>query len=281
MQKSGKIKLPEGKKVAVNISCDFDAQCVWADFDMLTPVFLSRGEFGAEVGAPRLLSLFKKYQVKSTWFIPGHTADTFPEICKEVIAAGHEVGVHNYAHENPRLLNYDEEKSVIGKSLEALTRIGADRPKSYRSPAFDYSENTLKILEEFGFCYDSSLMGNDLHPYYPRPVTHHTDRANEFGLPSPILEFPVSWVMDDFPQVEYVEGVIEGMRPLSGIYEYWTSIFDYACQLEGCCYVLALHPQVSGRSYMIQLLERLIKYMTERGAWFTSISEAGANFIPD
>jgi len=89
MQKTGKVKLPPGKKVAVNLGCDFDAQSIWdGSFNLLSPAYMSRGEFGAEVGAPRLLELFKKYDIKTSWFIPGHTADTFPDICKEVLAAG-------------------------------------------------------------------------------------------------------------------------------------------------------------------------------------------------
>ena len=52
MQKTGKVKLPPGKKVAVNLGCDFDAQSIWdGSFNLLSPAYMSRGEFGAEVGA--------------------------------------------------------------------------------------------------------------------------------------------------------------------------------------------------------------------------------------
>ncbi len=71
---------------------------------------MSRGEFGAEVGAPRLLKLFDKYGIKTTWCIPGHTVDTFTDICKEVVARGHEVAHHGYVHENPTPLSYEEEE---------------------------------------------------------------------------------------------------------------------------------------------------------------------------
>ena len=67
--------------------------------DRTSPAYMSCGEFGAEVGMPRLMCLFDKYKVRSTFCIPGHTIDTWPELCREVAAAGHEIGHHGYAHE--------------------------------------------------------------------------------------------------------------------------------------------------------------------------------------
>ena len=239
MQKTGKIRLPEGKKVAVSLGMDFDAQAIWdGSFDLLSPAYMSRGEFGAEVAAPRILDLLDKYNLKITWFIPGHTADTFPDICKEIVRRGHEIGHHGYVHENPTKQPYEQEKKVMEMGLESLARIGAPRPTVYRSPYWDFSPNTLNILEEYGFKYDSSLMGNDLFPYYPRPVETHSDRANVFGEPSKVLELPVSWFLDDWPQCEYLTGGQEGQRPAQDIFDRWASIFDYACTLDGACYML-------------------------------------------
>jgi peptidoglycan-N-acetylglucosamine deacetylase len=274
MQKTGKVKLPPGKRIAVSISCDFDAMSSWIGSQNLTsPAYMSRGEFGAEVGTPRLLKLFDKYQLKTTWFIPGHTVDTFTDKCKDVVAGGHEIGHHGYVHENPTLLSYEEEEKILVMGLEALARIGV-KPRGYRSPAWDYSPNTLSILEKHGFMYDSSLMGNDLHPYRPRPVKVFADRGNEFGPPSSVIEIPVSWFLDDWPTQEYVPGVNEGLRSIQEVSERWKSIFDYACENEeNACYVLTIHPEVCGRAHMMQILEDLIKYMQLRGAWFATLGE--------
>jgi len=273
MQTSGKVRLPEGKKVAVNIGCDFDAQSIWdGSFNLTSPAYMARGEFGAEVGAPRLLKLFKKYGIKTTWCIPGHTVDTFPEICKAVAAAGHEVAHHGYVHENPTNMSFEEEEKVMKMGLESLAKIGV-KPRGYRSPYWDFSPNTLNILEKYGFEYDSSLMGNDLHPYRPRKVQVNSDKANVFGADSKILELPVSWYLDDFPQVEYITGGQEGQRPVEDIFNRWKSIFDYACQEEGACYVLTTHPQTIGRAHTIQMLEKLIQYMEANGAWFATLGE--------
>ena len=78
----GKVKIPAGKKIAVNLGCDFDAQSLWICLNRTSPAYMSRGEFGAEVGMPRLMRLFDKYKVRSTFCIPGpyhrHLARALP-----------------------------------------------------------------------------------------------------------------------------------------------------------------------------------------------------------
>lgn len=272
MQISGKIKLPKGKKIAVNIGVDFDAQSAWmGGFGLFSPAYLSRGEFGAEVGAPRLLKLLDQYNIKTTWCIPGHTVDTYTDICKEIVEKGHEIVHHGYAHENIANLNYEEEERVMQMGLEALARIGV-KPRGYRSPAWDFSPNTLELLEKYEFKYDSSLMGNDFYPYRPRPVQVNMDKANVFGLPSKVVELPVSWFLDDFPQMEHVAGKLEGMRPVEDMFNRWKSIFDYACaNEEEACLIVTIHPQTSGRAHIIMMLEQFIKYIDSQGAWITTL----------
>ena len=114
-----------------------------------------------------------------------------------------------------------------------------------------------------------------MFPYYPRPVECHSDSANIFGEPSKILELPVSWFLDDWPQTEYLIGGQEGQRPAQDIFDRWASIFDYAATLDGACYMLTCHPQTTGRAHMIQMYEQLIQYMAERGAWFVTASQVG------
>ncbi|HTY53904.1 MAG TPA: polysaccharide deacetylase [Candidatus Binataceae bacterium] len=272
-QVSGRVKLPKGKKIAVNLGCDFDAQSLWICLNLTSPAYMSRGEFGAEIGMPRLMRLFEKHKVRSTFCIPGHTIDTWPDICRELVAAGHEIGHHGYAHENPQPLTLDQETRMMEMGLEALARIGV-KPRAYRSPYWDLSDNTLGLLEKYGFDIDSSLQANDFYPYWVRPVEVHADRGNVFGPPTRILEIPGQWYLTDFAQVEYVTGFQEGMRPADDIFDRWKAIFDYAVENEkGACYAFVVHPQSIGRAHMITRLERLIEHMKRRGAWFATLSE--------
>ena len=276
-QVTGKIKIPEGKSIAVNFSFDFDACSVWYSYGFRTQEAMARGEFGAEVGVPRILNILNKYNIRATFFIPGHTADTFPDISKEIVNQGHEVGHHGYAHEAASKLSAAEEEKVMNMGLDALNRIGV-KPRGYRSPSWDYSPQTLELIEKYNFVYDSSLMANDLYPYRPRYCEVHFDKANIFGPPSKVIEIPCSWFLDDFPATEFIRGIRTGMCPVDQLYNRWTSIFDYAvANNPGSVFVLTNHPQTTGRAHMIQLLEQVIQHIVLNNGWITTLdSIAGA-----
>jgi peptidoglycan/xylan/chitin deacetylase (PgdA/CDA1 family) len=257
---------------------------------MTSPAYLSRGEYGAEVGAERLLNLFAKHGIKTTWCIPGHTIDTFTDTCREVKAGGHEIAHHSYAHENPTLVDREREKAVLQKGLESLSSIDV-KPRGYRSPAWDFSPNTLSLLEEFGFDWDSSLMANDIHPYRPRTwsfteTIQHGPHQVAWGKsvpsqPSGLIEIPVSWYLDDFPAAEFVWGVSEAMTWTGQIEDRWRDFFDYAAeQDDGGIYTLTIHPQVSARPHMFKLLERVIEHAKPDGAFMTLSEIADATEFP-
>lgn len=272
-QKTGRVRLPEGKKIALNIGFDFDSSSVWMEsFNKSSQVYTSRGEYGAVVGVPRILDLLDKYQIRGTFFIPGHTIDTYPEVCREIVERGHEVGHHGYVHEDPTDLTLAEEEAIIIKGLETLKKIGVE-PKGYRSPGFDFSPNTLDLLDKYGFKYDSSLMGNDYYPYCPRYCTVHYDKGNEFSEPYNVVEMPASWYLDDFPHSEFVM-TRTGMKPQSQIFEIWKAHFDYgSANVENGMMVVCTHPQVIGRPHNITMLEDFIKYVIEQGAWIAPMEE--------
>jgi hypothetical protein len=85
--------------VSVCLSFDFDAISVWlGSLNATSPSAISRGEFGA-VATERLLEMLARWEITSTWFIPGHTIDTYPDLVRRVADAGHEIGHHNYCHD--------------------------------------------------------------------------------------------------------------------------------------------------------------------------------------
>lgn len=271
IQKTGKMKLPEGKKIAVNLGFDFDSSSVWMEsFEKTSQIYMSRGEYGAVVGVPRILDLLDQYDIKATFFIPGHTVDTYPDVCREIAARGHEVAHHGYVHEDPTNLSYEDEEAIIVKGIETLAKIGVT-PVGYRSPGFDFSPNTVEILEKHGILYDSSLMGNDYYPYCPRYCNVHFDRGNTFEAPSKLIEMPASWYLDDFPHSEFVQ-YRTGMKPSSQIYEIWSSHFDYGiAHIKDGLMVVAMHPQVIGRPHNITMLEAFINHVLENGGFFAPL----------
>ena len=285
-QHSGKVKVPPGKTAAVSITFDMDALTLWTDsVGRQTPVALSRGEYSAFAGIPRILDMLDKYKLTSTFFIPGRTADTFPEVVREIAAAGHEIGFHGYSHASNTTMTFEEEDRSMQMGLDALKRIGAHSVVGYRAPSCDYSPNTMTLLEKYGFKYCSNLLGNDGYPYYPRPVIGHSDRGNEFGKPLPILELPLCYQTDDIVFIEYVNQFPYMapliLRPAKELFDREMGAFDYAVKNPGSELILVNHPQATGHPEFIMNMERMIEYMTERGAWITTCREIYENFKPD
>ena len=91
--------------------------------------------YAGEVGVPRLLKLFAKFGIKTTWFIPGHSLETFPEEMAAVRDAGHEIGLHGYTHENPKEMSLEQQRDVLDKTYRMLTEFcGGKRPRGSVAP---------------------------------------------------------------------------------------------------------------------------------------------------
>jgi peptidoglycan/xylan/chitin deacetylase (PgdA/CDA1 family) len=269
------------KKVSVCLTFDFDALSVWlGTLNATSPSAISRGEFGV-VATERLLKLLRTWGIRATWFIPGHTADTYPDLVRRIADDGHEIGHHGYCHENPISLSLDEEKSILDKGAETLRRITGQTPTGYRSPAWDLSPHSLNLLLERGFIYDSSLMGNDFSPYYCR-IGDKLDKDGPylFGKEIDLVEMPVTWGLDDFPAFEWIAGFNEGLAAPSQVYERWVGDFDYLCDfLEEGVYCLTMHPQVIGRGHRLLMLSRLVEHMKERAeVSFSTMKEVADNW---
>jgi len=121
------------KEILVGFGIDVDAVAGWLGSygGEDSPDDISRGLFAGEVGSPRLLNLFKHLGIRATWFIPGHSIETFPEQMKAVAEAGHEIGIHGYSHENPIAMTRAQEAAVLDKSIELVTGLSGQRPTGY------------------------------------------------------------------------------------------------------------------------------------------------------
>jgi peptidoglycan/xylan/chitin deacetylase (PgdA/CDA1 family) len=252
--------------VTVCLSFDFDAMSSWIFREMTSPTPLSRGEYGARVGLPRVLELLDRYGVKATFFVPGHSADTWPHLVKEIAARGHELANHGYLHEVPNTLDAETERNVIRRGNEAIERAADVRPRGFRSPSWDLSPHTLDILRDLGFDYDSSLMGDDFRLYWCRTGdVVHRDRAFEFGRDTSLVEMPIHWILDDAPYFNYSTATRTGLTPASQVLEIWQDEFDYVYdRVPGGVFTLTMHPQIIGRGHRMMMLERLIRHMRAR-----------------
>jgi peptidoglycan/xylan/chitin deacetylase (PgdA/CDA1 family) len=256
--------------VAVALTFDFDAYSTWiGTFGASSPSMLSRGEFGP-IGVRRLLELLARYQARGTFFTPGHTADAFPTTVEAIAAAGHEIGHHGWVHENPTALTPDQELDVLDllrRGIAELEKVTGQRPVGYRSPAWDNSAHTVELLLDHGFAYESSLMGGDFEPYWCRVGDRwSTTDPYEFGCPVDLVEVPVAWHLDDWPQFEYLvtrDVTMQGVRSPPGLLEIWQGEFRYLYERVGAgLLTLTMHPQVIGRGHRVLMLETFLDFVT-------------------
>ena len=229
------------------------------------PVEISRGEFGPRVGVPRILALLDRMAIPATFFIPGHTVVTFPGSVSAIVAAGHELGCHGWAHEDLAALEPDAERDVMERSFEAIGRAARGVvPKGFRAPYWSLSPRTLELATELGFRYDSSLMADDVRLSWVRIGDRHDARKSALGEPGPLVEVPISWSLDDWPHFEPGRRGLGPMSAASKVEEIWTDEMRYAWANEpGGVLTLTMHPEVIGRGHRIQMLERFIS--TARG----------------
>lgn len=275
------LNLPAGKRLAVCLGPDFDAQSVWmGTFRSTSQSHMSRGEFDALVGAPRLLDTLQRYGITTTWFVPTHTMRTFPDAVTRVIDAGHEIAAHGVYHEYIPKLDIVEERRLLDLQIAEHEEIVGVRPLGYRSPSLDVTDSTVELLGEYGFNWDSSLMGRDFEPYHPRMVTEvDRERGNTFGAPAQILEFPVSWYLDDFPELEsFASSPL--IQSHDVVLSRWKDSFDFAHQrCPGGVMSFAIHPQTVGRAHHILMLERFLDHVSQHDdVWFPTMSELYATW---
>jgi len=217
------------------------------------PVARSKGQFGPKVGLPRILDLLDKYSIKSTFFVPGWVAETYPGSVKEIARRGHEIGAHGYKHENLAELNSQaEEIDIFRKTIDRLQASTGQRPAGFRAPDWEFSPYTLENLLKFNFRYDSSLM-DDEKPYV----------IESEGKPTGMVELPVSWLLDDWQVFE-----VHRQSP-SDAFDSWIQEFNALHAAKVPYFNLTMHPQTTGRASRTAMLETLIKTTRRRGVRFT------------
>ncbi len=254
------------KDITVCLTYDFDAMSVWiANFRTDSPNALSRGEFGA-VGAERVLDLLREHDIEATWFVPGHTIQAFPKICERIVAEGHEIGHHGYCHENFHRLDLDQERAILARGIGLIESLAGRAPRGFRAPAGSFSTNTVRLLVEHGFHYDSSLLGDDFTPYYCRDgIKASVDAPYDFGTAVDLVELPFSWNLDDWPFFEYTMsrgGISPGLADPERVFNVWAGDFEYLyTKMDTGVFILTMHPQVIGRGHRMLMLERFIAHL--------------------
>ena len=247
-----------------------------------SPTMISRGDFGIPA-AQRILRLLNEQRIPTTWFIPGHTIDSYPSCVAAVHAAGHEIGNHGWTHRVPSTLGPEGEELELIRGNESIMRLTGKAPRGYRSPAWDLSDVSIDLLLKHGFSYDSSMMGHDYIPYQARKG----DRIElleplEFGPDTALVEMPISWSLDDFPHFEYSrspQGILPGGMNARLVIENFINEFRYMKKYYDLgVLTYTFHPHVIGRGHRMFMLEHMIDVLKAEGAKFISMETAVAEY---
>ena len=270
-------------KHIVCLTFDFDAMSGFIARGMTSPTPVSRGEFGADVATPRLLALLKKYRIATSWYIPGHTLETYPARCREVFAAGHEIGHHGWTHVPPALLTRDKEEEGLTRANEQIKKLTGSYARGYRSPSWDLSPHSIELLLKHGFEYDSSMMGDDYTPYRVRQGDAiELEKPAVFGKTTRLIEMPISWTLDDYPHFEFIrtkDWILPGLMNYNLVLENWINDFLYMKKiLKWGVITYTFHPFVIGRAGRMLMLEKLIKKLKAEGAVFMTLEQAVAEY---
>jgi cytosine/creatinine deaminase len=250
------VSWPGGATSAAILSFDVDAESVVLTANPANATRLSvmsHQAYGPLTGVPRILQLLRRHELRATFYVPGYTAERYPELIARIADDGHEIAHHGYLHEAVRGMPLAEEAAMIDRGLAALKRVAGVRPAGYRAPMWETTYATPGLLLDRGFEYDSSLMDCDV-PYV----------LAEHGGPDArsLVEIPVHWALDDWEQYAYVpevfgSGLIESPAK---VLEMW-SLELRAIHDEGGCFSLTNHPFLSGRPARVRALEQLIEVM--------------------
>ncbi|MCB1228929.1 MAG: polysaccharide deacetylase [Verrucomicrobiae bacterium] len=253
---------PEGKRCAVMLCFDVDGEttALSEDLELKNRVTtMSQCAYGPRVGVPRLLGLLDHLEVPATFFIPTWIVENHPRMAEAVAAAGHEIGAHGHLHEKLATLSPEEEEAVLVKSLGIFEAQLGRKPIGYRAPWFEINPGTTDLLVKYGFSYNASMMNDDA------PFQH------ENGL----VEIPGQWMLEDWEQFAFNADPAWGFIPedCDKVFRLWWREFE-AMRDYGCCFVLTLHPWLSGRPSRVQLLERLVSGIMETDdAWIATGSQ--------
>lgn len=258
---------PNGARVAVLLSFDADNETISLRYGDPNVGHLSQMQYGARIGLERIVKLLDANSIPASFFIPSVSLQITPGMADIIKKSGrHEFGVHGWIHEMNMTLPDSAERALLAKAVADLTRITGTKPTGYRAPSWNFSPNTLSILRDMGFRYESSLMADD-SPY----------EILQNGQPTGLVEIPVEWINDDAPLFDVRGGNYMNPRDVARV---WIDEFDRAFA-DGTMFVLTMHPHVIGHRSRFVALELLVTHIKTKapGTVWWATHGAAAEYV--
>ncbi len=254
---------PKGYRCACLFTFDVDAEVSWVFRQSNDPIALSMGRIEPRVAVPLLLDMLDEFDIKSTFFVPGWVAEKYTPMVDEILRRGHDIEHHGYLHEPPGTFkSEEEEEAALVKGIETLKRLTGRRPRAYRSPFWEFSPNTIPLLERYGFEYTGDLMDTLLTDYH---VVN--------GRTTTMINLPGHWILDDLAHFYYHVSARKTILSCRQVYELYQEELE-GIHAYGGLFTLTMHPQASGRPSRVMMLREFLKYVRSRkDIWIASPHE--------
>jgi peptidoglycan-N-acetylglucosamine deacetylase len=246
---------PHGKKSAVALAFDVDGPTgdAMLDGSLLHNLrYFTEGAYGPWRAVPRLLDLLDAYGLTATFFIPTWVVVHWTERCEDILRRGHEVAYHGHRHEVFIDCTTEQQWDIMTCSREIFeSRLGVT-PVGFRTPSGDWSDETARILKEFGVIYSSSMRGDDRPYFHPGP-----------GAEPGLVEIPGRWDIDDYTALAYFEEPdfpigLDRISDYRAVEANWRAEFE-GYHRDGLCWTTILHPKVCAKPGRLGILEGLFK----------------------
>jgi hypothetical protein len=220
------------------------------------------GRYGPTVAVPRILDTYRKFGLKQSFFIPAWCIEQYPDAIESILKDGHEIGHHGLIHEDPVETRGEAQRIAFETALQIHQKRIGSKPRGYRAPVYNVTQQVIDLLVEHGFRYDSSLMADDI-PYLMRTS------AGE------LWEAPVHWGTDDWPPFAHsaeIDYMMPVKAPSEGLKAFWE---EFDAQYEaGGFWIGIWHPFLTGRLARWRLVEQWLEQtLKTKSVWFATLEE--------
>lgn len=204
---------------------------------VVQPEEWSGQESRVEGNTDKILQLLATQGIKATFFIVGWVAERYPQLVRDIVAGGHEIGCHSYLHRRVYTLSKEEFREDTRKAKAILEEVTNQPVFGYRAPTYSITQQSLwalDILQELGFRYDSSIF----------PIRH-----DMYGIPD-APRFPYKLPNHDMMEYPISTALFFGRKvPVSGggyfrLFPYWfiKAALKRINKSEGHPFIFYLHP---------------------------------------
>lgn len=211
------------------------------------------------IGYPALLALLERHRVRATFFVEGWNGVHHPAAVHDLVARGHELGMHGWLHEAWSTLDPVRERALAAQATEALAVAAGVRPRGFRAPGGQRSPHTDAILATLGYAYDASL-GEGMQPS---------------RLPSGLAQVPFVW-----PGVDGFHYLAPRPADPEAVREAWIAALHRTAERDGL-FLTVCHAFLTGvDARRLAALEAVITAARDLGVEILTTGEVAAR-VPD